>query len=377
MRKGTLLIHNGHDYDAATGALGVPIFQTSTFARLSMDKHQEYDYSRSGNPTRKALEEAIAALEGGAAGYAFSSGIAAVASVLGIFSSGDHIITAEDIYGGSYRLFNDFYKRWGLEHSAVDAADIDAIAAALKPNTKALFLETPSNPLLKITNLKVCADFARTHGLITIVDNTFMTPYLQRPIELGCDIVVHSATKFLGGHSDVLFGLAVTRTAELGKRVYRAQNSFGAVPGPWDIFLVMRGIKTLKVRLEESQKTAGKLAAWLMEHPHVREVYYPGLDAHAGKAVNDTQSDGAGAVLSFTTDTVERARHFLDSVTLAAPAVSLGGVETIASYPVQMSHAAIPPAERARLGITDTLIRISAGLEDPGDLIEDFDNALR
>lgn len=376
MRFGTSLVHNGYDFDKATGALGVPVYQTSTFHQIDLDAAQEYDYSRSGNPTRKALEEAIALLEGGARGYAFASGIAAVASVLGIFSAGDHIITAEDIYGGSYRLFNDFFKRWGLEHTAVDASNLDAVKAALKPNTKALFLETPSNPLLKITDLKPCFDFAHERGLISIVDNTFMTPYLQRPLELGCDIVIHSATKFLGGHSDVIFGLAVTKTEELGRRVYRVQNSFGAVPGPWDIFLVLRGLKTLKVRMDESEKTARKLALFLREHKNVSAVYYPALEGHEGREAHARQASGGGAVLSFKTDTTERARHFLKTVRLAACAVSLGGVETIASYPVRMSHAAIPPAERARLGITDTLIRISCGLEDADDLIEDFDNAL-
>jgi cystathionine beta-lyase len=376
MRNGTLLIHNGHDYDEHTGALGVPVVQTSTFAQLDVEGRQEFDYARSGNPTRKALEETIARLEGGAAGYAFSSGIAAAASVLGIFAAGDHIISAEDIYGGTYRLFNVFYKRWGLEHSAVDASSVDNLKAALKPNTRALFLETPSNPLLKITNLRAAADFARENGLIVIVDNTFMTPYLQRPLELGCDIVLHSATKFLGGHSDVILGLAAVRTRELGKRLYAVQNSFGAVPGPWDVFLVLRGIKTLKVRLEEAQNTARKLAGFLGGHPHVRAVYYPGLAGHPGGDVHAAQAGGAGAVLSFKTDTAERARRFLGASRLAAAAVSLGGVETIISHPVRMSHAAMPPAERERLGISDTLIRVSPGMEDADDLIEDFSQAL-
>ncbi|MDR2521604.1 MAG: PLP-dependent aspartate aminotransferase family protein [Spirochaetaceae bacterium] len=376
MRKGTQLIHNGHDYDEHTGALGVPVVQTSTFAQLDIEGRQEFDYARSGNPTRKALEETIALLEGGAAGYAFSSGIAAAASVLGMFAAGDHIISAEDIYGGTYRLFNVFFKRWGLEHSAVDASSIDNLKAALKPNTRALFLETPSNPLLKITDLRAAADFARENGLITIVDNTFMTPYLQRPLELGCDIVLHSATKFLGGHSDVILGLAAVRTRELGKRLYAVQNSFGAVPGPWDVFLVLRGIKTLKVRLEEAQKTARALAEFLGGHPHVRAVYYPALAGHPGCDVHAAQAGGAGAVLSFKTDTAERARRFLAASRLAAAAVSLGGVETIISYPVRMSHAAMPAVERERLGISDTLIRVSPGMEDADDLIEDFSQAL-
>jgi cystathionine beta-lyase len=376
MKPGTMLIHNGHESDPATGALGTPVFQSSTFDQGDLSQAREFDYARSGNPTRKVLEETIAALEGGVRGYAFGSGIAAIASVLGIFSAGDHIIAAEDIYGGSYRLLNTFYKRWGLEHTAVDTADPENIRRALRPNTKAVFLETPSNPLLKITDLRSCIAIAKAAGLLTIVDNTFMTPLFQRPIELGTDIVVHSATKFLGGHSDVISGLAVSASEELGRRIYAVQNGFGAVPGPWDIWLVIRGIKTLKARLEAQEKTAGFLSRKLRENPQVAAVYYPGLAEHPGKAVHDSQASGAGAVFSFTTKTKERALRFLGKVKYAAAAVSLGGVETIASYPVRMSHASIPPAERERLGITDSLIRISAGLEDPEDLIEDFEEAL-
>ncbi|MDR2631902.1 MAG: PLP-dependent aspartate aminotransferase family protein [Spirochaetaceae bacterium] len=376
MKRGTLLIHNGHEMDPVTGALGVPIVQTSTFDQGDLSEDREFDYARSGNPTRKALEEIIAALEGGEGGYAFGSGIAAVSSVLGILSGGDHIITAEDIYGGSWRILNTFYRRWGLECTAVDASDPDNIRRALRPNTKALFLETPSNPLLKIIDLKACLGIARDAGLISVVDNTFMTPYFQRPIELGADVVVHSATKFLGGHSDVVLGLAVTRTRELGKRVYSVQNGFGAIPGPWDVWLVMRGIKTLKARLEAEEASARRLAQWLLDHKKVSAVFYPGLADHPGRDIHEAQASGAGAVLSFRTQTAEDARKFLAQVEYAAAAVSLGGVETIASYPVRMSHAAMPAEERRRLGITDTLIRISVGLEDVEDLIADFDRAL-
>jgi cystathionine beta-lyase/cystathionine gamma-synthase len=377
MHLGTVLIHNGHETDAVTGALGVPIIQTSTFDQGDLSKPQEYDYARSGNPTRKALEEIIATLERGAKGYAFASGIAAVSSVLGILSAGDHVIAAEDVYGGTWRILNTFYKRWGLAISAVDTTEPENILRAIKPNTKALFLETPSNPLLKITDLKVCLGIAKEAGILSIVDNTFMTPYLQRPLELGADIVVHSATKFLGGHSDVISGLAVTKTEELGKQVYAVQNSFGAVPGPWDVWLVIRGIKTLKARMEAQQTAAQKLAEWLVIHKNISEVFYPGLAGHPGQRINAVQASGAGAVLSFKTKSPEHAIHFLGQVKLASAAVSLGGVETIASYPVKMSHAAMPAAERERLGITDTLIRISVGLEDVEDLIADFDKALQ
>jgi cystathionine beta-lyase/cystathionine gamma-synthase len=318
----------------------------------------------------------MALLENGSSAYAFSSGIAAIAAALGIFSDGDHIITAEDIYGGSYRLLNTYFKRWGLEHTALSSVNPDTIQAALRPSTKALFMETPSNPLLKITDLRAACAAAHKAGLITIVDNTFMTPLLQRPLELGADIVAHSATKFLGGHSDVLAGLVVTKTPELGRRVYAVQNGLGAVLGPWDCFLVLRGIKTLKVRLEAQQKTAARLAEFLSGHKNVEAVYYPGLADHPQRKTHEGQSAGPGAVLSFKTKTIDQARYFLGKTRLAVPAVSLGGVETIASYPVNMSHASIPPAERERLGISASLIRISAGLEDVDDLIEDFNAAL-
>ncbi|MDR2304405.1 MAG: PLP-dependent transferase [Treponema sp.] len=385
MKIGTMLIHNSAALEDRTGALGTPVFQTSTFDQgISFRENtpgeapvqREFDYARSGNPTRKALEETIAALEGGAKGYAFSSGIAAVASALGIFSAGDHIITAEDIYGGSYRIINTFFKRWGLEATAVNAQNVDEIRRALRPNTKALFLETPSNPLLKITDLRAALAFAREAALVSIVDNTFMTPVLQRPLELGADIVIHSATKFLGGHSDVVAGLTVTRDEELGKRIYAVQNGFGAVPGPWDCWIVQRGIKTLKVRLEAQQKTALFLANRLLDNKNVEAVYYPGLENAEGKAAHDAQASGPGAVFSFKTKTTAQALGFLGKTRLAAAAVSLGGVETIASYPVKMSHASMPRAERERLGITDTLIRISAGLEEREDLIADFEEAL-
>jgi cystathionine beta-lyase/cystathionine gamma-synthase len=372
----TKLIHNDYASDPRTGAVSVPVYKTSTFAWKNVEEEPAYDYSRSANPTRNALEMTIALLEGGARGFAFSSGMAATSSVLGIFSMGDHIIAAQDLYGGSYRILSGFYRRWGLESSFVDASNTGHIRAALRPNTRALFLETPSNPLLKITDLKAACDFAREAKLITIVDNTFMTPWLQRPLELGADIVVHSATKFLGGHSDVILGLAVTRDEELGRRVYAVQNGFGAVAGPEDSWLVQRGMKTLQVRMEHSQGSALTLARALAAHKNVEAVYYPGLPEHPAKEIHDAQARGAGAVLSFKTRTGEQARRFLNRVRYAAAAVSLGGVETIASYPVKMSHASVPPSERERLGISDALIRISVGLEDVGDLITDFEEAL-
>ncbi|MDR1451107.1 MAG: PLP-dependent transferase [Helicobacteraceae bacterium] len=375
MKTATKLIHNAHSVDPTTGALNTPVALTSTFAQKDIFVDQEFDYARSGNPTRKALEETIALLEGGAKGYAFSSGMAATSSVLGIFSAGDHVVAAEDIYGGSYRILNSFYKRFGLEHTAVDASDLNAIRAAVKPNTKAIFLETPSNPLLKITDLRGAIGAAKERDLITIIDNTFMTPLLQRPIELGADIVVHSATKFLGGHSDLVLGLAVAANDAIGRRIYQVQNGFGAVPSPFDCFLALRGIKTLKARLALEQASAQKLVAWLQNRDEVDRVYYPSIGDRA--ALHASQADGFGAVVSFKAKTPDLAIGFLKKVRLAATAVSLGGVETIASYPARMSHAAMPPEERKRLGVSDALVRVSVGLEDVDDLIDDFDKALR
>jgi cystathionine beta-lyase/cystathionine gamma-synthase len=371
----------GPFFDPHTGAVSVPIYQTSTFAWKDVNEAPEYDYARSGNPTRRVLEETIARMEapasseGGEQGFAFASGMAATSSVLGIFGSGAHIIAARDIYGGSYRILSGFYKRWGMETSFVDASDIENIKAAIRPDTKALFLETPSNPLLKITCLRAACDLAREAKLITIVDNTFMTPCLQRPLELGADIVVHSATKFLGGHSDVILGLAVTRNEELGRQVYAVQNGFGAVAAPHDSWLVLRGMKTLQVRMDRSQQSAGILARTLAGNKNVAAVYYPGLPGHPAKEIHDSQASGPGAVFSFETRSAGQARRFLNAVRCAS-AVSLGGVETIASYPVKMSHASVPPQERERLGIRDTLIRISVGLEDIDYLISDFEEAL-
>lgn len=376
MDKGTQLIHNGHDLDPATGALGVMVYQTSTYHRKDIREVEELDYSRGSNPTRKALEETIASLEGGARGYAFASGMSGISSVLGMLSTGDHIVIAEDVYGGSRYIAETFYKRWGLLSTAVNTQDPDNIRRALKPNTKALYLESPSNPLLKITDLRACLKIAKEHGLLSIVDNTFMTPYLQRPIELGADIVVHSATKYLGGHCDVVSGLVVTRTEELGQRLYQIQNSFGAVPGPWDAWLVMRGIKTLRVRIETQQDSAFKIASWLLRHTNVAEVNYPGLPGHPGRDVHFSQASGGGAMLSFKTNTTEQALNFYRRIKLAVAAPSLGGVETIASYPVTMSHINMPAAEREAMGITDNLIRISVGLETTEDLIADFEEAL-
>jgi cystathionine beta-lyase/cystathionine gamma-synthase len=376
MKFGTRLIHNGNELDKQTGALSIPIYQASTYEQSNIEARQEFIYSRSGNPTRKALENTITYLEGGYAGFAFASGMAATASVLATFSAHDHIIICEDVYGGTYGIATSFFNRFDLDISFVDATNVDNIARAINPKTRAIFLETPSNPLLKITDIKSVVALAKEKQLLTMIDNTFMSPCLQRPLELGMDIVIHSATKFIGGHSDVLGGLVVARTEELAHKIYDVQSGFGAVLWPQDSWLLLRGLKTLKIRMEAEQKTTGMLADWLAGHRAVREVYYPGLARHPGREIHYAQADGAGAVLAFRCKTQEKAVKFLQKVKLGVVAVSLGGVETIISYPAKMSHASVPLNERCRLGIHDDLLRVSVGLEDIEDLLEDFDRAL-
>ncbi|GAB7027105.1 trans-sulfuration enzyme family protein [Geotalea toluenoxydans] len=376
MKFGTKIIHNKHSIDQHTGALSVPIHQVSTFAQESVDHFGKYDYARSGNPTRDALEETVALLENGSHGFAFASGMAAISSVLLLFSPGDHLVVCEDVYGGAFRVLTTLFTRLGIQSTFVDATDPARIAEAITPATKAIYLETPSNPLLKITDLRAAVDLAKERGLLTLVDNTFMTPYLQRPLDLGCDIVLHSGTKFLNGHSDVICGFAVVKDEELGKRIKFIQNAFGAVLGPQDCWLVLRGLKTLRVRMDESQKSAVSVANWLTQQRRVTEVFYPGLEQHPGYGVHKSQSAGPGAVLSFKLETVELTHRLLEKMEYAAFAVSLGGVESIISYPPKMSHAAMPAEERAARGITDNLVRLSVGLEETEDLIADLDRVI-
>jgi cysteine-S-conjugate beta-lyase len=372
----TRLIHTGATVEPVQGALSVPLYHASTYAQPSVDNFGIWDYARSGNPTRHALEEAIAGLEGGSVGCAFGSGMAATSSTLLLFQPGDHLIVCDDVYGGTFRVLTRLFSQWGLTVTFVDATDTANIAAAIRPETRALFLETPSNPLLKIIDLRAAATLARERGLLTIVDNTFMTPYFQRPLELGCDIVIHSGTKFLNGHSDVVCGFAVTADPALGERLRFVQNAFGAILGPNDSWLTLRGLRTLKVRMEESQKGAQTIARWLTEQPRVRQVWYPGLPGHPGYQVQQAQATGPGAVLSFELDSYELTKKVLEGVRLMAFAVSLGGVESILSYPAKMSHAAMPPQERAQRGISDSLVRLSVGLESPDDLISELDRLM-
>jgi len=376
MKFSTRLIHGNHTIDPATGAVSIPVYQTSTFAQKSVDHFGKYDYARSGNPTREALEAAMADLEGGSAAFAFGSGMAAISSTLMLFAPGDHLVVCEDVYGGAFRVMTKLFGQWGLQVTFVDATSLANIEAAIRPETKAIYLESPSNPLLKIIDLRGAADIAKKQGLLTLIDSTFMTPYLQRPLELGCDIVLHSGTKFLNGHSDVICGFAVVKDEKLAHRLGFVQNAFGAILGPQDCWLTLRGLKTLKVRMEESQRSAVKIAAWLDSLPEVTRVYYPGLSSHPGHAIHAGQCSGPGAVLSFEFESYEMTKRVLEGVKLSAFAVSLGGVESIISYPAKMSHAAMPPAERASRGISDTLVRFSVGLEDVDDLINDLERLI-
>lgn len=372
----TQLLHNKHKFDPATGGVSVPIQHASTFHQSSADKFGKYDYSRSLNPTREALEEIIAELEGGVRGFAFSSGMAAISTAFLLLSQGDHVVVTEDVYGGTYRMVTQVLNRFGIEHTFVDMTDLDAVEQAIRPNTALLYAETPSNPLLKVTDIQVISKIAKKHGAYTFVDNTFMTPYLQRPLDLGADIVLHSATKFLSGHSDTVAGLAVVKDEELAKRLYSLQNSFGAVLGVQDAWLVMRGIKTLSVRMKQSQESAVKIAKFLKEQPLIKNVFYPGLANHPQSDLQIQQAYGPGAVLSFELENAEFLARFIEQVKLPVFAVSLGAVESILSYPAKMSHAAMPQDERERRGISDGLLRLSVGLESADDLITDFEQAL-
>lgn len=371
----TQLLHNRHKIDPETGAVNVPIHLSSTFHQFAIDQFGKYDYSRSGNPTREALEDIIADLEEGTNGFAFASGMAAISTAFLLLSAGDHIIVSEDVYGGTYRMVTSVLTRFNIEHTFVDMTNIAAVEAAIQSNTKAIYIETPSNPLLKVTDIKALSALAKQIGALTYVDNTFLTPALQKPLTLGADIVLHSATKFLSGHSDAIAGLAVVKDPNLAEQLGFLQNSFGAVLGVQDAWLVMRGIKTLHVRIQQSVKSAQQLAEWLEAQNHVKTVHYPGLVTHRDFQLQQEQASGAGAVLSFELVDEELLADFVQAVKLPVFAVSLGAVESILSYPAKMSHAAIPKDEREKRGITNSLLRLSVGLENPDDLIQDFSQA--
>ncbi|MGD6899000.1 bifunctional cystathionine gamma-lyase/homocysteine desulfhydrase [Bacillus infantis] len=376
MKRKTKLIHGGIAGDPHTGAVNIPIYQVSTYKQEGVGGHKGFEYSRTGNPTRHALEELIKDLEGGEAGFAFGSGMAAITAVMMLFDSGDHVIMTDDVYGGTYRVMSKVLNRFGIESSFVDTSNLDNIEAEIKPNTKAVYLETPTNPLLKITDIEGAAAAAKKHGLLTIVDNTFSTPYWQTPISLGADIVLHSATKYIGGHSDVVAGLVVVNSSKLAEDLHFVQNSTGGVLGPQDSWLLMRGIKTLGVRMEETEENTKAIVGFLQNHPAVSKVYYPGIESHPNHEVAKKQAQGFGGMVSFDVGSEENADRLLSKVKYFTLAESLGAVESLISVPARMTHASIPAERRAELGITDGLVRISVGLEDSEDLIEDLKNAL-
>lgn len=377
MKKGTRLIHAAGKADDPTGAVSTPIYQSVIFAQEDATTYGQWVYSRNGNPTRAILEETIAELEGARYGFAFASGMAAIATSLLLFGAGDHLIISRDIYGGTFRMGQELLPRYGMEIQFVDATDMTQIEGSIRPNTRALYLETPSNPLMKITDLQRAAAWAKEHGIITICDNTFMSPYLQRPLASGIDIVVHSATKYLGGHSDCLAGLVVTDNEELANRISLMQSTLGAVLGPQDSWLIMRGIKTLKVRMEQQQSTAQLLAEWLGTQPGIVEVIYPGLPGHPGRDIHLAQAEGFGGMLAIRLQDGETARRFVNSLRLFTFASSLGGVESLVSIPSTMSHGNLPEEHLQETGVTPELVRISVGLEDPGDLKADLSQGLR
>ncbi|MHB1125607.1 MAG: trans-sulfuration enzyme family protein [Bacillota bacterium] len=376
MKIDTQLVQTGVGSDPRTGAISVPVYQTATFRHPALGESTGYDYSRFGNPTRTALETGMACIEKGAAAAAFASGLAAITSLLLLFPSGTHLVVSDDLYGGTYRLLEKTFKHLGISATYVDTSDPGEVEAAITDKTKALFIETPTNPMMKITDLRVISTLARRYGLLTIVDNTFLTPYLQRPLELGADLVVYSATKYLAGHNDVVAGIVVAATRELAERVFFIQNAAGAVLGPQDSWLVIRGLKTLGVRMDRHQYNARRLARWLARHPGVDKVYYPGLPDHPGHGVCRSQSSGFGGMISFTLRETQKVEQVLKRVKIISFAESLGGVETLITFPARQTHADIPEEMRQRIGITDNLLRLSVGLEDVEDLQADLEQAL-
>lgn len=378
MKFGTKAIHAGVEPDPSTGAIMTPIFQTSTYVQESPAKHKGYGYARGTNPTRNALQKSIAALENGKFGLCFSSGMGATDAVIKLLNPGDEIITSNDLYGGSYRMFTKIFEKYGIKFHFIDLTNLENAKSKINANTKLMWLETPSNPLMNIIDLKGCCDLAKKHNFKVAVDNTFASPYLQNPLDLGADIVMHSVTKYLGGHSDVVMGALVMNDEKLRDELYFILNSCGAVPGPQDCFLVLRGIKTLHLRMERHCFNGRKVAEYLKSHPKVGKVYWPGFTDHPNHSVAKTQMRDFGGMLSFTlkNDSVDAAIKLMESVELFSLAESLGGVESLINHPASMTHASIPKAERMKNGLSDSLIRLSIGVEDFEDLLEDLDKAL-
>ena len=376
MKVESLLIHGGIDGDENTGAVNVPIYQTSTYKQSAMGVNKGYEYSRTGNPTREALEKLIAQLEGGYGGFAFASGMAAITAVISLFKAGDKILISNNIYGGSFRVLDKVFNNFNINYAIVNTSDLDEIKEAIDDSVKAIYIETPTNPLLDITDIESVARLAKEHNLLTIVDNTFMTPYLQKPIELGADIVVHSGTKYLGGHSDTVSGLAVVNSEELAERLHFIQNATGGVLAPFASFLMIRGIKTLAVRMDRHNLNAKTVAEYLRKREEVEKVYYPGFEDHPGYGLQSKQAKGFGAMISFVLKEGYSYKNFIESLELITFGESLGGVESLVSHPATMTHASIPAEIRKKVGIVDNLIRLSVGIENVEDLIKDIDRAI-
>ena len=372
----TTLIHGGIPTDERTGAVNIPIYQTSTFKQDGLGKMRGYEYSRTGNPTREALEALISDLEGGCAGFAFASGLAAETAVFSLLHSGDRVLISSNVYGGTFRLLNQVFDHFNINYTISDTENPESFEADITDDVKAVLIESPANPLMTVTDIRAVADIAHRHGLLVIVDNTFMTPYIQRPLELGADIVVHSATKYLGGHSDVVAGLAVVSTDELAQKLAFIQNSTGGVLAPFDSFLLIRGIKTLGVRLDRHVQNALTAAKFLSTHPAVKSVHYPGLETDKGYRVNKGQAKNGGVMISFELKENYDINKFFESLTLITLAESLGGVESLVCHPSSMTHASIPEEIRKKVGITDGLIRLSIGIENITDILADLDNAI-
>ncbi|AAK78370.1 trans-sulfuration enzyme family protein [Clostridium acetobutylicum] len=373
----TKAVHGESGFESRTGAISYPIYQSSTFRHEGLNKGTGYDYSRTGNPTRDEVEKTVAALENGRACLAYSSGMAAISSVLTIFKGGDHIIVSDDLYGGTYRIFEEIYEHYGIEVTYTDTTSTENIEKELRENTKAIYLETPTNPLMKITDIREVSKLAKEHNTLLIVDNTFMTPYYQKPLELGADIVLHSGTKYLCGHNDALAGFVILNDERLIEKLRFIQNSVGAVLAPFDSWLILRGIKTLHIRLDRQQENAIKIANFLKKHKKITKVLYPGLEEHVGHDILKSEASGFGAMISFYVDSKETVEKVLESVKVIIFAESLGGVESLITYPYTQTHADIPDDIRKRLGVTDKLLRFSVGIENVDDLIKDLDKALQ
>ena len=373
----SLLIHGGIDGDETTGAVNVPVYQTSTYKQDGLGKDRGWEYSRTGNPTRAALEKLIADLEQGEYGLAFASGLAAINTVLSLFKRGDRLLVSDNIYGGTFRILDNVFKNFDITYEIVDTSDEAAVEAAIDDTVKAVYIETPANPLLTVTDIEAVSKIAHRHDKLVIVDNTFLTPYLQRPLTLGADIVIHSGTKYLGGHSDTISGLVAVKDKAIADRLYYLQNAIGGVLAPWDSFLMIRGIKTLGVRMDRHVANAEKIARWLVGSGYVSKVYYPGLKTDPGYEIQKKQADGAGAMISFVLDPKYDYKKFYESLKLITLAESLGGVESLVCHPATMTHAAIPREIRESVGIVDELIRFSVGIEDADDLIEDLEQAIK